>query len=237
MQTLPPEESRKILDAMGIPVVVLRDRPIDAVASPSDTTVAKPVSRKTASNLIKALDKSSQELASEGEEHTSQEEKSLPEDISLDALTGSPDQSVPLAETKPLRFTLVSGVSADALLACELPEWAGGLLEGRLTGLCSDLLRAISPSAQDADWQYFHWPIAGIKDHSREAAIDALDAWLHRRWAETSSTNPVIALAVSQIDLSSIFSDALVLPSLDELAVSSEAKRLAWGVIKERARG
>jgi hypothetical protein len=47
----------------------------------------------------------------------------------------------------------------------------------------------------------------------------------------------VIALAVSQIDLSSIFSDALVLPSLDELAVSSEAKRLAWGVIKERARG
>ena len=34
MQTLPPEESRKILDAMGIPVVVLRDRPIDAVASP-----------------------------------------------------------------------------------------------------------------------------------------------------------------------------------------------------------
>jgi hypothetical protein len=59
---------------------------------------------------------------------------------------------------------------------------------------------------------------------------------LHRRWAETSSTNPVIALAVSQIDLSSIFSDALVLPALDALAVSSEAKRLAWGVIKERVR-
>jgi len=235
MQTLPPEESRKILDAMGIPVVVLRDRPIDAVASPSDI-VSEPVSRKTASDLIKALDKSSQELASEGEEAISQVEKNLPEDIPLDPSTGSPDQSVLLPEAKPLRFTLVSAVSEDALLVCELPEWAGGLLEGRLTGLCSDLLRAISPSAQDADWQYFHWPIAGIKDHSREAAIDALDAWLHRRWAETSSTNPVIAVAVSQIDLSSIFSDALILPALDALAVSSEAKRLAWGVIKGRVR-
>ena len=235
MQTLPPEESRKILDAMGIPVVVLRDRPIDAVASPSDI-VSEPVSMKTASDLIKALDKSSQELASEGEEATSQVEKNLPEDIPLDPSTGSPDQPVLLPEAKPLPFTLVSAVSEDALLVCELPEWAGGLLEGRLTGLCSDLLRAISPSAQDADWQYFHWPIAGIKDHSREAAIDALDAWLHRRWAETSSTNPVIALAVSQIDLSSIFSDALVLPAVDALAVSSEAKRLAWGVIKERVR-
>jgi len=235
MQTLPPEESRKILDAMGIPVVVLRDRPIDAVASSSDI-VSEPVSRKTASDLIKALDKSSQELASDGEEATSQVEKNLPEDIPLDPSTGSPDQSVLLPEAKPLRFTLVSAVSEDALLVCELPEWAGGLLEGRLTGLCSDLLRAISPTAQDADWQYFHWPITGIKDHSREAAIDALDAWLHRRWAETSSTNPVIALAVSQIDLSSIFSDALVLPALDALAVSIEAKRLAWGVIKERVR-
>jgi hypothetical protein len=237
MQTLPPEESRKILDAMGIPVVVLRDRPIDAVVSPAGTTVSESVSRKTASDLIRALDTSSQGTSSQVEEAITQVERSLPEDIAVDVSIGSPDQSVPLAETKPLRFTLVSAVSVDALLACELPEWAGGLLEGRLTGLCSDLLRAISSSAQDVDWQYFHWPIAGIKDHSREAAIDALDAWLHRRWAETSSTDPVIALAVSQIDLSSIFSDALVLPSLDELAVSSEAKRLAWGVIKERARG
>ena len=111
------------------------------------------------------------------------------------------------------------------------------MLEGRLTDLCSDLLRALSPSAQEADWQYFHWPIAGVKDHSHEAALGALDAWLHRRWAETTSTDPVIALAVSQIDLSSIFSDAWVLPSLGELAVSSDAKRSAWGVIKERAHG
>ena len=103
MQTLPPEESRKILDAMDIPVVVLRDRAIDAVASPADTAVSEPVLRKTASDLIKALDKSSQELASEGEEATPQVEKSLPEDIPLDASNGTPDQSSPLAEAKPLR--------------------------------------------------------------------------------------------------------------------------------------
>ena len=30
MQGFPPQESRKILDAMGIPVVVLRDRQPDA---------------------------------------------------------------------------------------------------------------------------------------------------------------------------------------------------------------
>ena len=166
-----------------------------------------------------------------------QTEVSVQEDGPAKSSSVSPDFQAPLAVAKPLRFTLVSAVSADTLLACELPEWAGGLLEGRLTGLCSDLLRALSPSAQEADWQYFHWPIAGVKDHSHEAALGALDAWLHRRWAETTSTDPVIALAVSQIDLSSIFSDAWVLPSLGELAVSSDAKRSAWGVIQERAHG
>ena len=32
MQSLPPKESRKILDAMGIPLVVLRDRQPDAMS-------------------------------------------------------------------------------------------------------------------------------------------------------------------------------------------------------------
>ena len=236
MQTLPPEESRKILDAMGIPVVVLRDRPIDRVASESEPTPAESVSRKTASDLIKALD-SSPSNVSEISEVIAPDKENVREDALSDPSSTSPDVSLPTSEEKPLRFTLVSAVSADTLLACELPEWAGGLLEGRLTGLCADLLRTLSPSAQDVDWQYFHWPISGIKDHSHEAAIDALDAWLHRRWAETTSTDPVIALAVSQIDLSSIFSDALVLPSLEELAVSSDAKRLAWGVMREQSRG
>ena len=236
MQTLPPEESRKILDAMGIPVVVLRDRPIDTPTSESEPTLSESVSRKTASDLIQSLDNSPSKV-SETIKVTELEKANALEAVPTDSSSLPSDVSVPTTEQKSLRFTLVSAVSADTLLTCELPEWAGGLLEGRLTGLCSDLLRALSPSAQDVDWQYFHWPISGIKDHGREAAIDALDAWLHRRWAETTSTDPVIAFAVSQIDLSSIFSDALVLPSLEELAVSSNAKRLAWGVMRERARG
>ena len=139
-------------------------------------------------------------------------------------------------EAQPIQFTLVSAVSDDTLLACELPKWAGGLLEGRLTGLCSDLMRALSPMFQEIDWQYFHWPITGIKDQDESAAIEALDAWLHRRWAETTAQDPTIVLAVSQLDLSSIFADALILPTLDELAVSADRKRHAWHVIQESRR-
>ena len=148
-----------------------------------------------------------------------------------------PDSTDAVDKPNPLRFTIVSAVTADVLLACELPDWAGGLLEGRLTGLCSDLLRTLSPSTDDVDWQYFHWPIEGIKDLGREAATDALDAWLHRRWAETRSSDPVIAFAVSEIDLSTSFSDALILPPLDHLVVSGDAKRSAWKVIQEHKRG
>ena len=236
MQTLPPEESRKILDAMGVPVVVPRDRAMSIDAVTLQPMVSESLSHKTASDLMEPLDKASSDV-SEGAESRNQVKESIPQAALSGQTIVSSDPTVPGVETKPLRFTLMSAVSADTLLTCELPEWAGGLLEGRLAGVCSDLLRALSPTTHDVDWQYFHWPIAGIKDHGHEAAMDALDAWLHRRWAETSSTDPVIALAVSQIDLSPIFSDALVLPSLYELAVSSDAKRLAWRVIQERARG
>ena len=236
MQTLPPAESRKILDAMSIPVVVLRDRSDKTEVVESDPSVSALTPKKPSSDLMKVLAEGSPS-SSETASAEDQTEVSVQEDGPAKLPSVSPDFQAPLAVAKPLRFTLVSAVSADTLLACELPEWADGLLEGRLTGLCSDLLRALSPSAQEADWQYFHWPIAGVQDHSHEAALGALDAWLHRRWAETTSTDPVIALAVSQIDLSSIFSDAWVLPSLGELAVSSDAKRLAWGVIQERAHG
>ena len=40
MQTLPPAESRKILDAMSIPVVVLRDRSDKTEAVESDLSVS-----------------------------------------------------------------------------------------------------------------------------------------------------------------------------------------------------
>ena len=135
--------------------------------------------------------------------------------------------------TEPLQFSVVSAVTANTLLACELPVWAGGLLEGRLTGICTDLMRMLSPGYVGADWQYFHWPIAGFRDQSEEQANEALDAWLHRRWAETRAQEPLIVLSGSSIDLSSIFADALMLPTIDEMTVSADAKRAAWQAIQD----
>ena len=86
-------------------------------------------------------------------------------------------------------------------------------------------MRLLSPGNVDADWQYFHWPIAGFRDQSVEQAREALDAWLHRRWAETRAQEPLIVLSGSSIDLSTIFADALMLPTLDEMTVSGDAKR------------
>ncbi|MEC8126227.1 MAG: hypothetical protein VX064_01205 [Pseudomonadota bacterium] len=234
MQTLPSEESRRILDAMDIPVVVLREDFHDVTAVPEITTAESGLSQAV-SELVEVLDKS----AVAGGEAVGTEKKQT-DDADKEASDRPvirPDSTDATGEPKSLRFTLVSAVAADVLFACELPDWSGGLLEGRLTGLCSDLVRALSPSTDDVDWQYFHWPIAGIKDHGCEAATDALDAWLHRRWAETRSADPVIAFAVSEIDLSASFSDALILPPLDQLAVSGDAKRSAWKVIQEHKRG
>ena len=234
MQTLPSEESRRILDAMGIPVVVLREDSHEATAVSEATTAESGLSQRV-SELAEVLEKT----AALGGELVETEKKQMDvaDNEASDRLVIRPDSTDAVGKSKSPRFTLVSAVTADVLFACELPVWAGGLLEGRLTGLCSDLLRALSLSTDDVDWQYFHWPIAGIKDHGCEAATDALDAWLHRRWAETRSADPVIAFAVSEIDLSASFSDALILPPLDQLTVSGDAKRSAWKVIHEHKRG
>ena len=234
MQTLPSEESRRILDAMGIPVVVLREDYHEATAVSEATTAESGLSQRV-SELVEVLEKTGA-LGGELVE-TEKKQMDVADNEASDRPVIRPDSTDAVGKTKSLRFTLVSAVTADVLFACELPDWAGGLLEGGLTGLCSDLLRALSLSTDDVDWQYFHWPIAGIKDHGCEAATDALDAWLHRRWAETRSADPVIAFAVSEIDLSASFSDALILPPLDQLAVSGDAKRSAWKVIHEHKRG
>ncbi len=234
MQTLPSEESRRILDAMGIPVVVLRKDSREATVV-SETTTAESGPSQGMSEPVSVLEKK----AAPGGEVVETEKKQL--DVADHETSGRPvirpDSPDTVVEPNPLRFTLVSAVTADVLFACELPDWAGGLLEGRLTGLCSDLLRTLSSLTDDVDWQYFHWPIAGIKDHGCEAATDALDAWLHRRWAETRSADPLIAFAVSDLDLSASFSDALILPCLNQLAVSGDAKRSAWKAIQEHKRG
>ena len=233
MQTLPSEESRRILDAMGIPVVVFREGYPDATAVSENKTDGSGL-RKVYQNWWRFLKKA----APSGEAvEAEKKQMDVSDNEASDRPVIWPDSTDAVDKPKPLRFTIVSAVTADVLLACELPDWAGGLLEGRLTGLCSDLLRTLSPSTDDVDWQYFHWPIEGIKDHGREAATDALDAWLHRRWAETRSADPVIAFAVSEIDLSTSFSDALILPPLDHLVVSGDAKRSAWKVVQEHKRG
>ena len=235
MQTLPSEESSKILVAMGIPVVVLREVSHETIAVSEIATDESSLSQGV-TELVEVLEQSAA-LSGEAVE-TEKNPMVVAEKESSDRLVViRPDATDAVDEPKPLRFTLVSAVTADVLFACQLPDWAGGLLEGRLTGLCSDLLRALSPSTDDVHWHYFHWPIAGIKDHGREAATDALDAWLHRRWAETRSADPVIAFTASEIDLSASFSDALILPPLDQLAVSGDVKRSAWKVIYEHRRG
>ena len=228
MQTLSPDESRGILDAMGIPVVISRDR---ISVGPLLAATETDSERKSSSETEAGLEESDQGLA----------------DVDIDIKVDSPEigdlvevataarKNIPSGScmTEPLQFSVVSAVTANTLLACQLPVWAGGLLEGRLTGICADLMRLLSPGNVDADWQYFHWPIAGFRDQSVEQAYEALDAWLHRRWAETRAQEPLIVLSSSSIDLSTIFADALMLPTLDEMTVSGDAKRAAWQAIQD----
>ena len=56
MQTLPSEESRRILDAMGIPVVVLREASHEATAA-SETTTAESGPGQGVSELVAVLEK------------------------------------------------------------------------------------------------------------------------------------------------------------------------------------
>jgi len=227
MQTLTPEESRKILDAMGVPVIVSRDRvPVEPLLVTGK--IDSEPGRRRASALLGEPDQSSVDVAVDVKVDSSK----INELIEVPVAAGRGLSSEP-NKTESLQFTVVSAVTSNTLLACELPVWAGGLMEGRLTGICSDLMRMLSSSYVGADWQYFHWPIAGFRDQSEAQAHDALDAWLHRRWAETQAQEPLIVLSGSSIDLSTIFSDALMLPSLDELTVSGDAKRVAWRAIQD----
>ena len=217
MQTISPVESRKLLDAMNIPVVLLRDR---CVAPISSIFVQRTIHPANPHSINSELEQTIDSPDSAGFRETENKAEDLNETKNL--------------EIQELKFSLVSAVSGDVLLVSELPKWAGGMLEGRLTGVCADLMRVLTGSVSDVDWQYFHWPIKGIKDHSKMAALQAVDAWLHRRWAETYAVEPLIVLSVIQMDLKDIFLDALILPTIEQLAVSQNSKREAWEAIKER---
>ena len=228
MQTLLPDESRRILDAMGIPVVVSRDQiSVEPMLAATETD-SKPKPEYGAVARLGEPDQGLAKIDSDTKVYSSEIDDlvEVATAAGKNILSGS-------GTTEPLQFSVVSAVTANTLLACELPVWAGGLLEGRLTGICSDLMRLLSPGYVSADWQYFHWPIAGFRDQSEEKAHEALDAWLHRRWAETRAQEPLIVLSGSSIDLSTIFADALMLPALSEMTVSGDAKRAAWQAIQD----
>ena len=217
MQIISPVESRKLLDAMNIPVVLLRNRCV----APISSILAQQTIHSGNPDLINP------ELK---QKIDSPDSADLPETENK----AEDNNETGKSGVRELKFSLVSAVSGDVLLVSELPNWAGGMLEGRLTGVCADLMRVLTGSVSDVDWQYFHWPIKGIRDQSQAAALQAVDAWLHRRWAETDAVEPLIVLSVVQVDLKEIFLDALFLPTIEQLAVSPNAKREAWEAIKER---
>ena len=123
MQTLPSEESRRILDAMGIPVVVLREASHEATAA-SETTTAESGPGQGVSELVAVLEKKAV-LSGEAVE-TEKEQMDVADHEASDRAVIRPDSPDQIEESNPLRFTLVSAVTADILLACELPAWAGG---------------------------------------------------------------------------------------------------------------
>ncbi|MGB2332777.1 MAG: hypothetical protein ACPH5O_05995, partial [Litorivicinaceae bacterium] len=109
MQTLPPAESHKILDAMSIPVVVLRDRSDKTEVVESDLSVAALTPKKPRSDLIKERAEGSPS-SSETAYTEGQTEESVQENAPAKSSSVSPDFHAPLAVAKPLRFTLVSAV-------------------------------------------------------------------------------------------------------------------------------
>ncbi len=231
MNPLAPEESRKLLDAMGVPVVMLRDRPAAAPASPQVPEIQREA--EPAPKPIQPVETTQprrlSELATPG---SVTPEPSSKEDTPVSSEVLSSQMPSTTASVEALRFTLVSVITADAMLFVELPDWASGLLDGRLTAVCSDILRLATPRLESADWQYFHWPIEGIADHSTEAATEAVDAWLHRRWAEMEAVEPRILTSIQSLDGSTLTADACFLPPLVDLVSNPDAKRAAWQTLK-----
>lgn len=233
MRTLASDESRKILDAMGVPVVVLRDREADqhaavdasvATAATTDQPLTSPVPSGPISPLSELLDAPLAAAVAVPAE-TPLAESSV-------AVKAEADTALLSVPANSVKFTLVSAITADAMLLVELPEWASGLMDGRMTAICSDILRVVSDVNQDADWQYFHWPIDGVPDTSLTAATEAVDAWLHRRWAEMQAPIPRVLTSLQSLDPRVLTADALLFPPMTELVSDPMTKRALWEQLK-----
>lgn len=239
MRALASDESRKLLDAMGVPVVVLRDREADqhaavdasaVTAATTDQPLTSAVPARPISPLSELLDAplAPAELAVPAETPLA--------DPSV-AVKAEAHTTLPSVPANSVKFTLVSAITADAMLLVELPEWASGLLDGRMTAVCSDILRVVSDAHQDADWQYFHWPIDGVPDTSLTAATEAVDAWLHRRWAEMQAPIPRVLTSLQSLDPQVLTADALLFPPMTELVSDPMTKRALWEQLKTDRNG
>lgn len=241
MQTLTGSESRKVLDAMGIPVFVLRDRPIETQSSRGASTGdAHDAGAQTlgAADTLEALrDAVGDSPRSAQPEAVSDSPLTHPEpaDAARKITEDVPDDASDTLQS--VSFSLVSVITDEIQVLAELPAWAGGLLDGRMTAVLSDLLRVMGGDGSQADWQYFRWPIDGMPDHSTRAATEAVDAWLHRRWAEMQAAEPVMLTSIQTLDASVLTADALMLPPVEALLTDPKAKRALWEQIQSRQHG
>ena len=235
MHKLTPRESRKVLDTMEIPVVVLRHRSIRSVSQGQCHLV---------NELPTSMSSNNDQIGEIGNHLGHQMPNEIESgNVEQGSSAGSSDTFVSVDKAYAVHhsqsnqvnpFSLVSVTNEDTLLLFELPQWSGRLLDGRMTNVLRDLLRILSSSREAADWQYFHWPIDGIASHSKSAATDAVEAWFNRRWAETQIPDPVILISVQSIDLTAVTRDAIILPKLEYLMTSVEIKKSAWGQLRTK---
>ena len=241
MLTLTGSESRKVLDAMGIPVFVLRDRPVEtesSIRAITDTAQDADEPTGSTSETLEAFRTDALEASrSIQSESVSDAPVAVTKAESAKTVMTADATDEESESEKPVAFSLVSVITEEIQILAELPAWAGGLLDGRMTAVLGDLLRVMGGDGSQADWQYFRWPIDGMPDQSRSAATEAVDAWLHRRWAEMQAAEPIMLTSIQTLDASVLTADALMLPPVEALLTDPGAKRALWEQIQSRRHG
>ena len=237
MSVLPAAEARALLDAMGISVVKLRHLESLDVAQPIESQGAlarlpEVFSEPSTEVIIEQLQSAEVEVSPIAE-RTPDTSTEIDITSALDTgLTPSVHQTIVVCPP----FSVISARSQHVLLVSELPEWSGGLLDGRLGALLGDVMQSLGCEREAVDWQYFRWPLPGLADHSQEAAHDALDAWIHRRWGELDGGDSLMLVHLSQLNPVDLVPDAIVLPALDQLLVSPALKQSLWQSLSRHAR-
>lgn len=234
MSALPAAEARALLDAMGIPVLKLRhpeSEDVEALIEPQNAQARLP--DVIAESPTQGIETPALREVSVGAVRV----PSRPAES--ESVTSSDAAPEPLVhETRALcpPFAVISARSQHVLLVAELPEWSGGLLDGRLGALLGDIMQSLGCERDAVDWQYFRWPLPGLADHSQDAARDALDAWIHRRWGELAGAESLMLVHLNQLNPIDLVPDAIVLPALDQLLVTPALKQSVWRSLSLHAR-